>query len=72
MSAKFRASFTEKGDAIKGTIQAQGDTTFLQSCLAEIIIRMAEIYQTTPKHVLVDVWHVIEEEEQGNGSNQLH
>lgn len=66
----MRISFTEKDDLLKGSIGFSGDTSFIQSCLAEIVVKVAEKYGVSPDKVLQDVWQVILTEGAANVWNQ--
>jgi len=56
---KLRISFSEK-DHIKGSIKLEGDTTFIMSCMASVVEKMADAYNTTPDRVLQDIWRQIQ------------
>lgn len=60
----MRISFSGKGADIKGSIKYEGNTTFIQSCLASVITEVAAKYQVTPDRVLQDIWQVIQLENQ--------
>lgn len=66
----MRISFTEKDGLLKGSIGFNGDTSFIQSCLAEVVVKVAEKYGTSADKVLEDIWQVILTEGAANVWNQ--
>ena len=63
---KVRISLTEKNGLTKGIIKLEGSTSFIQSCLAEVVTKTAHAYSCTPERVLQDIYHVICKEKEAN------
>jgi len=63
---KLRISLTEKDTTIKGSIKLEGSTSFIQSCLAEVVNKTAHAYKCTPERVLQDIWFTICKEKEAD------
>jgi len=63
---KIRISLTQPDTIIKGSIKIEGSTSFVQSCLAEVIVKTAHAYKCSPERVLQDIYHVICKEKEAD------
>lgn len=56
---KFRATFTQRGDEICGTISSEGDALFMLECLASIVQEVASKSGVPPAEVVQDLYSVV-------------
>jgi len=57
---KYRATFSQRGDEIKGTINWGGcDGAFVMECLQEQVIYLAKVADITPGEVVRDLYALV-------------
>lgn len=57
---KYRATFSQRGDEIKGTINLDGcDGGFMLECLQEQVIYLAKVADITPGEVVRDLYALV-------------
>lgn len=56
---RMRATFSQQGEEIKGTISLQGDGLFMLECLGLLVENLAAKVDTTPDDVVRDLYSLI-------------
>lgn len=60
MTARYRATFSQRGDEIKGTINWDGcDGAFVLECLHEQVVYLAKQVDLDPGEVVRDLYAVV-------------
>lgn len=54
--SKLRATLTQRGDEIKGTVECGADPAFNLEAVLLIIERVAAVHQVDTKTVIQDLW----------------
>ena len=58
--ARYRATFSQRGDEIAGTINWEGcDGGFVLECLQEQVIYLAKVADITPGEVVRDLYALV-------------
>jgi len=56
---KMRATFSQRGDEIKGTISVDGDGLFMLECLALLVENLGAKVGQTPDAVVRDLYSLV-------------
>ena len=56
---RMRATFSQRGDEIAGTISVEGDGLFMLECLVLLVENLAAKVGTTPDDVVRDLYSLI-------------
>lgn len=59
MTNRFRATFTQRGEFIQGSVTSEGDGAFVLECLSEIVTSLSKKTGIGPDEIVRDLYTLI-------------